>query len=309
MKGLELARAFYDECGKPMLEEKFGDVLPYLAVGLCGSGSECSGFDDEFSQDHDFEPGFMIFLPGEDVVDRRTAFLLEREYAKLPKEFMGYKRQQLSPVGGNRHGVIRTAEFFESHVGNGAGELTPDDFIRIPENYLSEATNGEIFVDRYGEVSDIRGKLSYFPEDVRLKKIAGNLLLCGQSGQYNFPRILKRDDNLGAQSAIYEFAKSAVNIFFLLNGKYKPYYKWVFRALRELPGGNDFCEMIDKLIQLPSNNDTYALKMQTVEDIFRLFISKLDVKENATSFEEAAYIINSKIQENGLRNAHVLYGV
>ena len=77
MKGLELAEKYYKEYGEPMLKEQFPDVLSQIAVGLIGSGSECFGYDDEISEDHDFEPGFCIFLPGEDVVDRRTAFLLE----------------------------------------------------------------------------------------------------------------------------------------------------------------------------------------------------------------------------------------
>ena len=81
MKGLEIAKAFYKEYGEPMLRDRFPSLIPYLAVGLMGRGSECFGFDDEVSRDHDFEPGFCIFLPGEDVVDRRTEFLLERAYA------------------------------------------------------------------------------------------------------------------------------------------------------------------------------------------------------------------------------------
>ena len=84
MKGLALARAYYEAYGEPMLREQFPELLPYLAAGCFGSGSECFGFDDEVSQDHDFEPGFMIFLPGEEIVDRKTAFQLERAYAKLP---------------------------------------------------------------------------------------------------------------------------------------------------------------------------------------------------------------------------------
>ena len=68
MKGLELAEQYYVNCGKDMLAQ-FPQALPFLAVGLAGSGSECCGYDDETSRDHDFEPGFCIFLPGEDVVD------------------------------------------------------------------------------------------------------------------------------------------------------------------------------------------------------------------------------------------------
>ena len=78
MKGLELSERFYEEFGAPMLQKQFPALASLIAVGLAGSGSECFGYDDELSQDHDFEPGFCLFLPGEDVVDRRAAFLLER---------------------------------------------------------------------------------------------------------------------------------------------------------------------------------------------------------------------------------------
>ena len=56
MNGMEISRAYYEAFGKPMLEE-FPGILPYAAAGLLGSGSECLGFDDEVSRDHDFEPG------------------------------------------------------------------------------------------------------------------------------------------------------------------------------------------------------------------------------------------------------------
>ena len=78
MKGLELSKAFFFEYGKPMLENDFPSLLPHIAVGLVGAGSECLGFDDDFSRDHDFEAGFCIFLPDETTIDRKTAFALER---------------------------------------------------------------------------------------------------------------------------------------------------------------------------------------------------------------------------------------
>ena len=117
MRGLELARAYYEQFGRPMLDAQFPELLPHIAVGLFGSGSECFGFDDDISRDHDFEPGFMLLLSGEDVVSRRQAFLLERAYGKLPREFMGVRRSLMQPVGGPRHGVLRTADFFMEKVG------------------------------------------------------------------------------------------------------------------------------------------------------------------------------------------------
>ena len=153
MNGLELSRGYYETYGRPMLEKDFADLLPFLAVGFVGSGSEHFGFDDDISRDHDFEPGFCIFLPGEDVVDRRKAFMLERAYAKLPKEYGGVKRQNISPVGGERNGVLRTADFYRSAVGAADGILPLEGWLHIPDYALAEATNGEVFYDGYGEFS------------------------------------------------------------------------------------------------------------------------------------------------------------
>ena len=156
MNGIELSRRFYEECGKPMLEEQFPEVMPLLACGICGAGSECFGFDDEVSQDHDFEPGFCIFLPSEDIVDRRTAFLLERAYAKLPKEFAGYQRALLQPVGGPRARSHPYRGLLSGKTGTADGILTLGQWLQVPEQSLAEAANGEIFYDGYGEVSRIR---------------------------------------------------------------------------------------------------------------------------------------------------------
>ena len=79
MKGLELSERFYRDHGEPMLRE-FPELLPLISAGLVGGGSECLGFDDELSRDHDFEAGFCIFIPDEDRIDSRSAFALERAY-------------------------------------------------------------------------------------------------------------------------------------------------------------------------------------------------------------------------------------
>ena len=202
MKGLELCRAYYEEYGRPMLEESFPEVIPYLACAVAGSGSECFGYDDEVSRDHDFEPGFCIFLPEESVVDRRTAFLMERAYSKLPRSFMGISRPVLQPVGGARHGVFRTTEFFRKLIGSPDGMLDLRDWLSLPEQALAEATNGEIYFDSLGEVTRIREALRYFPEDIRRKKLAGQLLLMEQAGQYNYERCIAHGETGAAQLAV-----------------------------------------------------------------------------------------------------------
>ena len=62
MKGLELSRLCYEQSGRPALEAQFPELFPRMAVGLAGEGSECFGFDDAFSRDHDWGPGFCLWL-------------------------------------------------------------------------------------------------------------------------------------------------------------------------------------------------------------------------------------------------------
>lgn len=321
MKGLEIAREYWAEYGLPMLKDQFPEVLPYLAAGLCGSGSECFGFDDEVSRDHDFEPGFCLFLPGEDVVDRRTAFLLERAYAKLPREFMGLKRSLMQPVGGARKGVIRTEDFFRDKLGTADGDMPLQMWLTIPESYLAEAANGEIFYDGYGEVTRIRAALAAYPEDIRRKRVAGSLLLMAQSGQYNYRRCLQHGESGAAQLAVAEFVRNAMNVFFLLNRTYQPYYKWVFRALRQLPLFTLDAELLEYL--LTTGNDTEAgdeftpslaeAKYDVMEGICADVIDELQNQQLTEAIcgdlEKHAYSVNDGITDAGIRNLHILAAV
>lgn len=313
MKGIEISRAYFNEYGLPMLNNDFLEILPYLCVGLVGSGSECYGFDDEISRDHDFEPGFCIFIPDEDKVDRRAEFMLERAYAKLPKEFMGLKRSIVSPVGGRRNGVIRTSEFYNAKVGCTDGMLTVQNWLTISESYLFEATNGAIFFDNYGEFSDIRNRILHMPEDVRLKRLAGNLLLMAQSGQYNYSRCLSHGETGAAQLAITEFVNAAMKTVFLLNKKYMPYYKWSFRAMRNLEHFSAFSDSFEYLLTSENDSVTAEVKLGVIEDISSLIIEYL-IDSNMTKaicgdLEKHAYSVNDSIEDANIRNSNIFAAV
>lgn len=311
MNGLELARGYYEEYGKPMLESEFADLLPYLAIGFVGSGSERYGFDDDISRDHDYEPGFCIFLPGEDVISRRQSFLLERAYAKLPKEYNNVKRQPISPVGGNRNGVIRTAAFYTAAVGAPDGNLSLDAWLRIPDYALAEAVNGEVFYDAYGEFTNIREKLIRMPEDIQLKRLAGNLLIMAQSGQYNFVRCIKHGEPEAAQMACVEFVNATMRTVFLLNDRYMPYYKWSFRALRKLEGAQVVSEKLSFLLYGDNSDPAVAEKKHdTIEEIAAITIAGIQARNltNAScgDLEKHAYSVNDKISDGAVRNRHIL---
>ena len=77
MKGLELSRRYWREVGRPALERDCPQVLESAAAGLAGEGSECFGNDDVISRDHDWGPGFCLWL------DRETMARWGREAAAV----------------------------------------------------------------------------------------------------------------------------------------------------------------------------------------------------------------------------------
>ena len=314
MKGLELSRRYWEAYGVPLLD-RFPELRDRLAAGLCGSGSECFGYDDALSRDHDFDPGFILFLPPGEEIDRRTLFRLERAYDALPKEFEGVRRDRIVPVGGRRRGVLDPGEFFRTRCGSPDGRLSAEMWLTLPEQSLAEAVNGEIFYDPSGAVGEIRRRLAYFPEDIRLKKLAGRLLLMHQAGLYNYPRILAHGENASAQLAVGEFAASAMAAVFLLNRRYRPFYKWTFRALRELPVLGDLADSFEYLLTTGNDAETVPVKRAVVEDICALILKRIPEEilprgsADKTDLESAAYAVNDRIADEGIRSLHILAGV
>lgn len=310
MKGIDVARAYWEQCGRPAIEAQLPALLPLVAAGLCGSGSECFGFDDTLSRDHDFSQGFCLFLPDEDALDRRAAFQLERLYAKLPRDFMGLHRPLVNPTGGTRRGVMRASEFFMEKTGAADGILTVGQWLTVPEHALAEAVNGEIFYDGPGAVTATRARLARFPQDIRLKRLAGHLLLAGQAGQYNYARCVAHGETGAAQLAAGAFVEHAMAAAFLLGDVYRPFYKWRFRALRQLPALSDVGEDFEFLLTTGNGGGLPGEKQTVIERVAGAIVGELRAqdltREAGMDLERHAYSVNDAIADADIRNAHIL---
>lgn len=266
VSGLKLARAFWTQMGKPMIAAKYPQYAGCIAAGLVGHGSECYGFDDAYSQDHDFGPRFCLWLTDEDYA--AIGEQLEADYEALPRKFSvdaqgrvtfeAHARSDASgafpsagagsPVtpraqGANRRdGVFRIGDFFESITGyhTAPAQTAPHEWLMLQESTLAAATNGEVFADPTGLFSKTRQGFKNMPDDVRLALISKRLGMIAQAGQYNLPRSLKRGDGAAAWLSIHEFVQATASLVFLVNVPmvvgYMPYYKWQFAALRKLSG-------------------------------------------------------------------------
>ena len=250
MQGLELAEKYYEAYGRPMLETKFADVIDQTAAGLVGQGSECFGFDDAISTDHDFGPSFCIWLPRK--IYAQYGAQMQEAYDALPKEFMGYAGRICEDRGQGRVGVLCLEDFYTGLLGGERPPETIQDWLAVDESDLATATNGKVFEDRLGAFSNIRtGLLQYYPQEVWIRRIAQSMAKAAQSGQYNYARAMKRGDRITAELFLAEFIREAMQLVYLLNRKYAPYGKWMRKGIQELSVGAEIGDMLELLYQVP----------------------------------------------------------
>ena len=323
MKGLELSKRYFETYGKPMLQEHFPELLPRIAVGLVGHGSECFGYDDEISMDHDYGPAFCMWLTIEDY--SRYGRELQAAYDALPKNFLGVSRRIVSAQGGGRVGVLEIHAFYRQFIGT---EQPPQSMLRwlhLPDAQLACATNGTVFSDPLGEFSAIRRAIAIYPEDVRLKKMAARLAIMAQSGQYNYGRSMRRGDIVAAELALREFVQAGISFVYLYNRRYAPYYKWMFHGMKDLPLlAGDVALLFQQLMVLGAQEaawsgaviDPYVnlrdTKVQLIEQIAAGVIGPLKSEGlsdiEADFLEPHAWELMKRIQDSALRRCHVMEG-
>lgn len=250
MKGLELAEKYYEAYGRQMLEDQFADIKHKTAVGLVGYGSECLGFDDDISKDHDYGPSFCIWLPRE--VYKEYGARMQEAYDALPKEFMGFAGRMEEEQGKGRVGVLCLEDFYEEMIGRASVPQTEAEWLAIPEEMLATTVNGKVFEDHLRQFSSVReGLMQYYPHGVWIRKIADSMAKAAQAGQYNYARAMKRGERIAAEMALVEFVKESMHLVYLLNRTYAPFYKWMHRGLQSLATCSEIGDMLNLLYQIP----------------------------------------------------------
>ena len=305
MNMLEIDRAFYETYAAQAIAEAFPDYAGRIAAGLVGAGSECFGYDDETSRDHDVFVGFQLWLTDED--EEKIGFPLSALYDRLPREFMGAVAERRSRMGDGKLGVKRISDFYRQFTGSSGAPQSWRQWMALPSYALAQAVNGEVFSDPLGEFTRIRREIaSGMPRDVRLKKIAARCALMAQSGQYNYSRCLAHGEEGAALLALSEFVKNAAELAFLLEGKHMPFYKWALRALRELPGYAPLEAQLSALLRGDCD------RVQTIEAVSAQFIETLKARDltdgNWDFLEPHAFEVMERIEDPEIRALHVMEG-
>ena len=315
ISGMELARRFYKEYGQAMIHEGFAEYEDRITAGLVGRGSQCYGFDDPLSRDHDFGPDFCIWLD-DDLYDE-IGDKLQEAYDRLPAEFMGFSRVTVIPPDGKRAGVMRTWEFYarildvseefllsyidisckrrhlceedkkpEPGIAAGveAGRVEEECsrmelafFGTVDEANLSQCTNGEIFKEGTGDFARIREGLKYYPDHIWKRKIAQELHYSAQMGQYNYVRMLKRGEKVASEIALSGYMEHTMKLVYLLNRKYAPYYKWLHRGMADLEKAAVIMDIFNAVYDMPKGDERIRMTTEIVAAIIIEELEKLNM--------------------------------
>lgn len=250
VKGLALNREYYRAVVKPYLEEKFPDHVHKMAVGLVGEGSDCFGFDDEYSRDHDWGPELCIWVTKETYEEIGDA--LCAAYEELPGEYRGFARA-VTAQGTGRRGVQTISGFYGRLLGERdweAEKLLPEEnfWQQASDASLAAAVNGEVFCDPEGIFTGVRKLLKKgYPERIQYLKLAECTALFSQTGQYNYERMLKRGEKLSAGMMLTDCMKAAAKLMYYAQNQYPPHDKWLLRGLENLEDGEKIRNLMEKL--------------------------------------------------------------
>lgn len=287
MKGLDYCRLYYEQVIRPALYESFPELAPRIAAGLSGDGSECFGFDDEISRDHDFFAMCCLWLDEDDF--RTYGAELNKTLLSLPKSFMDLHVPENAVWRPERRGAMSIQRYCYQYMGVGGVPESLDQWRRIPEHNLAAFSNGEIFEDPMGKYTSIREKiLAHYPEDLRRGLISGRCVKMAQSGQYNYVRCLQRGEKVACSAAMAEFISEAIWMVYLLNKRYRPFYKWMHRGLPDLPIlGNQTYVYTAHLVEPDVDERT---KVRLIEEICTLV--RAELAEQGLSYSESDFLVD-----------------
>lgn len=259
--GLELARRFYHEAVRPILDAEF----PGLAhdAALIGSGSEVLGFDTPMSMDHHWGPRAMLFL-AEDDAPTYGPRIVAAMARGLPGDFLGYATGYRDLPGEpgvlliasdprgegevrQRIDVLSVRGFVRDYLNYDLAEgdtIAPADWLSFPEQRLRTLTGGEVFHSGLGDVEGMRARLAYFPHDVWLYLLAAGWQRIAEEEPFVGRTGHNRDD-IGSRLITARLVHDVMRLCFLLERQYAPYAKWFGTAFNKLECAAEIRPMLD----------------------------------------------------------------
>ena len=234
MRGMEIAKRFFEQFGLPAMEEHFPGLKDRAGAGLIGRGSEVLGADDEHSRDHGWGPRFCLVLTESDF-EKTGKQVEEKLNAVKPREFEGLDlaEPQTHPI------TVTTVDLiYRDLTGSAFPPSSLAEWASADENGLCFAQAGKVFHDPTGSLTERKRAFeqSYYPEPIWKWRIASKAHRLWDYGDYNTSgRLRERNDGPASLVGQGYFVEAAMQLAFLLNRRFAPYWKWLHWGFQQLP--------------------------------------------------------------------------
>ncbi|RLT34573.1 MAG: DUF4037 domain-containing protein [Chloroflexi bacterium] len=264
---LESSREFFNLVIKPILEKEFPVENRQACFGFFGYGSEVLKQDDAFSKDHHWGVRVNGLLP-EKVFKNRNEEIQEVVRAQLPDTWRGQ-----SLTGKLSDGWCLSLSSFEDYLVQTLGidhaPKTHEEWLGIPEEDIMHIVAGEVWHDHSGRFTAIRQTLEgYYPEPVRLRRIAHWCRYFSGMGTYALKRAILRSNELYATTAFAKAIRLGIQLAFLLDKKFFPYDKWLLVYFDRLPRlATPLRPLVNEAVSLSTGWDRKLELLDTMADI------------------------------------------
>ena len=239
LPGIELAGRFYWEVLRPAIQPT------RHAAARVGPGSDVLGLDTPRSTDHDWGPHCHVFVEERDVDAVR-----DRIEAALPEEFLGWPvRFGWDDVPVQHHVEVQALGrwLLDELAVDPRGGLTNRDWLLMPQQQLLHVTAGEVFHDDLGALTDVRERLTWYPDDVwryllgcAWRRIAQEEAFVGRAAEVG--------DELGSRIVAARLARDVMRLCFLLERRYAPYSKWIGSAFARLDAAHEVRPALERAL-------------------------------------------------------------
>lgn len=238
--GVELARAYSAEVVEPLLARALPGVP--IATARLGSGSDVLGLDDETSQDHDWGLRLTVLVPDAYVADVDAA--LE---AGLPETWRNRRTRFATtwePVVRQRAEASSPLAFAHARTGLTLDhDPTTIEWLSLTGQAVLEIVGGRVFRDDAGELTAVRERLAWYPDDVWHFAQAADWTRIGEELPF-VGRTAERGDDAGSRVITARIVRTAMHLAFLQARRWPPYSKWLGTAFATLPDTEEAAEAL-----------------------------------------------------------------
>jgi hypothetical protein len=247
---IDISRVFFEEIVKPILQKHFPAETAQTTFGVFGYGSEALRLDDEYSRDHHWGLRIDALMP-EEVFETRRQVIMETLSANLPDSYRGHSLRQAHLAGAGL-APDNLAAYLKRTIGLDHAPTTYAEWLRIPEEDIIHIINGEVWYDPLGKFTAIRATFNaYYPEPVRLRRIAHWCRFFSGMGTYALKRAILRHNDFYATTRFSNAIRLGIQLAFLLDKQYFPYDKWLMTYLARLPRlGGPLLPLVNEAVKL-----------------------------------------------------------